>query len=127
MEIILDTNALSAYADGMPGAMAAVHSASSLALPVIAIGEYRFGIAGSRHHQDYVKWLERIVPSCRVLEVTEETTHWYAGVRGELRRAGTPIPSNDLWIASLARQHMLPLLSRDAHFDKVPGLRRLSW
>jgi tRNA(fMet)-specific endonuclease VapC len=127
MEIILDTNALSAYADGVPGAVTAVHSASSLALPVIAIGEYRFGIARSRHHQDYVKWLERFLPLCRVLDITEETTHWYASARAELRRAGTPIPSNDLWIAALARQHTFSLLSRDTHFDKVTGLRRLSW
>jgi tRNA(fMet)-specific endonuclease VapC len=45
----------------------------------------------------------------------------------ELKRAGTPIPTNDLWIAALCRQHDLPLLSRDRHFDRVPGLRRIAW
>jgi predicted nucleic acid-binding protein len=44
-----------------------------------------------------------------------------------LRLAATPIPENDLWIAALARQHSLRLASRDAHFDKVPGLHRVSW
>lgn len=127
MEIILDTNAISAFADGVVGAIAAVQSASSLALPVIAIGEYRYGIARSRYHQDYLKWFDRFLPLCRVLEVTEDTGQWYASVCGELRGAGTPIPSNDLWIAAIAREHSLSLLSRDAHFDRVSGLRRLSW
>jgi tRNA(fMet)-specific endonuclease VapC len=48
-------------------------------------------------------------------------------VRVELKSAGTPIPSNDVWIAALCRQHRLPLLSRDRHFDGVPGIRRLAW
>jgi tRNA(fMet)-specific endonuclease VapC len=127
MEVILDTNALSAYADGVPAAIAAVNSASSIALPVVAIGEYRYGIAHSRHHQDYAKWLQRLLTLCRVLEITEQTTLWYAQARSELRRAGKPIPSNDVWIVALARQHSLSILSRDAHFDHVAGLRRLSW
>jgi len=48
-------------------------------------------------------------------------------VRDELKRSGRPIPGNDLWIAALARQHALPLLSRDRHFDLVPGVQRIGW
>jgi predicted nucleic acid-binding protein len=44
-----------------------------------------------------------------------------------LRQAGKPIPTNDLWIAALCRQHGLPLLSRDRHFDVVSGVQRLEW
>ena len=51
----------------------------------------------------------------------------YADVRHELKRAGRPIPANDLWIAALARQHSMPLASRDAHFDFVPGIKRVNW
>jgi predicted nucleic acid-binding protein len=51
----------------------------------------------------------------------------YAEVRDELKRSGRPIPGNDLWIAALARQHALPLLSRARHFDFVPGLKRVAW
>jgi tRNA(fMet)-specific endonuclease VapC len=51
----------------------------------------------------------------------------YAAVRMELKKAGTPIPSNDVWIAALCRQHSLPIVSRNRHFDAVPGLRRLHW
>jgi tRNA(fMet)-specific endonuclease VapC len=78
--VILDTNALSAIADGEPRAV-----------------------------------------------VGADTTTQYAEVRCELRRAGTPIPANDAWIAALCRQYALPILSQDQHFDLVKGIQRLSW
>jgi predicted nucleic acid-binding protein len=48
----------------------------------------------------------------------------YASLRGELKRRGRPIPANDAWISALALQHRVPVLSRDEHFDEVPGLER---
>jgi predicted nucleic acid-binding protein len=59
--------------------------------------------------------------------VTNETAAVYAELRSALRRAGRPIPANDAWIAALALQHRLPVLSRDEHFDAVAGLVRQSW
>ncbi len=84
--MILDTNALSAIAEGEPAAV-----------------------------QQFAR------------DVTEETSARYAEIRLELKRAGTPIPANDAWIAALARQHTLPILSRDDHFDFVSGVNRLGW
>jgi len=65
--------------------------------------------------------------ACRVLIVDDITAGRYAEVRNQLKQSGRPIPSNDLWIAALARQHGLPLLSRDGHFDFVCGLQRIGW
>jgi predicted nucleic acid-binding protein len=62
-----------------------------------------------------------------VLDVNEETAFHYAEIRVELKAAGTPLPTNDTWIAALSRQYRLPVLSRDKHFDLVRGLQRLSW
>ncbi|MCW5983531.1 MAG: type II toxin-antitoxin system VapC family toxin [Bryobacteraceae bacterium] len=125
--MILDTNALSAAADGEPGALARLAEATVVALPVIVLGEYRFGFAESRKRVEYERWLVRFVATCLVLDVTERTTVQYAELRSELKRAGTPIPANDAWIAALCREHALPILTRDGHFDLVKGLRRLSW
>ena len=125
--MILDTNALSAIAEGVPSAAKQFANASQVAIPVIVLGEYRFGIAQSRHKQEYERWLEEMVSVIRVLDVDEETAIWYARLCGELKAAGAPIPSNDAWIAALCRQHSLPVLSRDRHFDFVQGLRRLVW
>jgi tRNA(fMet)-specific endonuclease VapC len=59
--------------------------------------------------------------------VTDATAIAYAGLRRALKRLGRPIPANDAWIAALALQHQLPILSRDAHFDVVAGVERRSW
>ena len=125
--MITDTNGLSAFADGNRQVIGFLSHASQLAIPVVVLGEYRFGIAQSRKRHEYELWLEETLPLCRVIEISLETTVWYAEIRLELKRAGKPIPSNDLWIAALCRQHNLPLLSRDRHFDLVAGLRRVSW
>lgn len=125
--MILDTNGLSAMADGEPGIALFLQQADEVVLPVIALGEYRYGIRQSRHRASYERWLNEVLASCRVLSVDESTSGVYADIRGELKRAGRPIPGNDLWIAALARQHSLPVLSRDRHFDRVSGLIRISW
>ena len=63
----------------------------------------------------------------RVLQVDEETSSHYAAIRLELKATGSPIPANDAWIAALARQHRLPIVSRDVHFDRVKDVERRSW
>ena len=125
--MILDTNALSAVAEGEAGATRQISRAGQIAIPVIVLGEYRFGIAQSRRRREYEGWLEEMVIACRVLDVNAETAIGYAWIRVQLKAAGTPIPSNDAWIAALCRQHNLPILSRDRHFDLIPGLQRFAW
>lgn len=125
--LILDTNALSAAAEGHAGVMGILAGIEHLALPVVVIGEYRYGIAQSRHKARYRRWLDGLITDCTVLDVTEQTTHHYAAINVELRQAGKPIPTNDLWIAALCRQYALPLLSLDRHFDAVSGMQRLDW
>jgi predicted nucleic acid-binding protein len=125
--LILDTNALSAIADGEPAAMEVAAGADRIALPVVVLGEYRMGIAQSRHRSSYESWLRDWIAAVSVLDIDDQTTHFYSAIGLELKRKGKPIPTNDLWIAALCRQHSLPLLSRDRHFDLVPGLRRFDW
>ncbi len=125
--MILDTNALSAVADDDPGVVAVLTRADQMAIPVIVLGEYRHGIAQSRNRSAYETWLTELLNDCTVLDINEPTTHYYAEIVVELKRKGKPIPTNDIWIAALCRQHSLPLLSRDRHFDEVPGNKRISW
>lgn len=125
--MILDTNALSGAADGDPGALRVIAGAERIAVPVIVLGKYRLGIAQSRHRKEYEEWLREWVEAAVVLDVDQETTNEYAKIGLELKKIGKPIPSNDVWIAALCRQHSLPLLSRDRHFDVVSGLKRLEW
>jgi predicted nucleic acid-binding protein len=125
--MILDTNALSAFADGVHAVVQQIGTADELHVSVIVLGEYRLGIATSRRRREYEAWLARGRAFWNVLPAVEETAVHYASIRRQLKRAGALLPANDVWIAALARQHELPVLSRDAHFDAVPDLTRLSW
>lgn len=123
--MILDTTALSAWAEGLETVEAPLRSANRLVVPTIVLGEYYFGIRQSRHRARYQEWLRRYLPLAEAATVTSATADAYADIRLQLKRIGKPIPSNDAWIAALARQHALTVLSNDTHFDSVEGLERI--
>ena len=126
--MILDTNAISAFADANAGVLRHLQDPSmDICLPVIVLGEYRYGVKSSRQRAAREKWLDELEANCSVLDITSETSSVYAEIRYELRLVGQPIPENDLWIAALARQHRLPVLTNDAHFDQVSGVQRVGW
>lgn len=125
--MILDTNALSAWAEGLATVEASFRSADRLVVPSVVLGEYYFGIRQSRHRSRYEEWLRRYLPLAEIAAVTSATADTYADIRLELKRLGNPIPLNDAWIAALARQHSLPVLSNDTHFDVVDGVRRIAF
>jgi tRNA(fMet)-specific endonuclease VapC len=125
--MIVDTNALSAIADEHPDVVPVLARSDQLAIPVIVLGEYRHGISLSRHRVAYENWLAEFVRDCIIFDVDAFTASHYAEIAVELKRAGKPVPSNDLWIAALCRQHSEQLLSRDRHFDFVAGMKRVGW
>lgn len=125
--MILDTNALSAFIDGDPAVGDVMRHQARACIPVIVLGEFRYGISWSKRRATYEAWLASQLAHFDVLPVTEETTISYAALRVTLKRNGTPVPANDAWIAALALQHRLPLLTRDRHFDAVPQVSRQSW
>jgi predicted nucleic acid-binding protein len=125
--VILDTNALSALIDGDAALGDLLRRESRAALPAIVLGEFRYGIAESRHRRAYENWLDAHLGGFEVLFVTDTTAVAYAELRVTLRRAGRPIPANDAWIAALAVEHRLPVLSRDLHFDGIAGVSRRAW
>lgn len=125
--MILDTNALSALAEGDEALAACLAGVHELCVPVVVLGEFRFGVRFSRHRRTYENWLREALRDLDVLPVIEATAECYEVLCNELKQAGTPIPSNDAWIAALAREHGLPIVTRDRHFELVRGLRRVSW
>ena len=125
--MILDTNGFSAIAEGDPLLNEIIARADNIYLPVIVLGEYIFGILQSRYRLQYKQWLEESLPIFRILAIDENTAEHYADIRLELKKVGRPIPANDMWIAALTRQHGSTILSRDTHFDSVPGLKRVTW
>jgi tRNA(fMet)-specific endonuclease VapC len=125
--LILDTNALSAFADGDEKLLRVIENESELALPAIVLGEYVYGIQQSRLRASYEAWIKANLPFFDLLPIVQETAERYAEIRRELKTAGTPIPNNDLWIAALARHHHTPLVTRDSHFRVIQRLRLIPW
>lgn len=125
--MLLDTNALSALPARDEKLITVLESAPRLALTIISAGEYLYGIAQSRHHKELADWLDAFLSRAELLHISRKTLPHYADIRQQLKQDGTPIPANDCWIAALAKEHRLPIVSRDKHFDAVKGLRRISW
>jgi predicted nucleic acid-binding protein len=125
--MILDTNALSAWADGNVDIEPVLRSANRLVVPSIVLGEFDFGTRQSRFRRRYTEWLEESLHFAEVATIDQITATYYGEIRLALKKAGEPIPVNDTWIAAVAAQFKLPILSKDAHFDLVEGLRRLTW
>jgi tRNA(fMet)-specific endonuclease VapC len=126
VRIILDTNRYVDFCRGEPDVQAIIRQADSIFLPFVVLAElragFRCGTVGRRNEATLVRLLAS--PRVSALYPDEQTTHVYAGLFAQLRTQGTPIPTNDLWIAALVVQHDLMLCSRDAHFDHLPQLAR---
>lgn len=127
MRLALDTNRYTDLCRGDRGVVEVIELADEVWLPFIVIGELRAGFAvgaqGPRNEAVLRRFL--LKPGVAVLYADEQTTHHYATIYRQLRKQGTPIPTNDMWIAALVLQHSLTLYDRDAHFDSLPQLTRV--
>ncbi len=123
--VLVDTNAYSAFMLGAADVVEVVAHADSLYLSSTVLGELLAGFAAGTREPQNRAGLAQFLGSARVqvLPVTALTADHYALVYAGLRRKGQPIPSNDLWIAASALEHGAALLTRDAHFSQVDGLR----
>lgn len=121
---VLDTNAYAAFFRGDPRVSELILDAQEIHLPLIVMAELLAGFAAGARQERNRDGLARFMasPGVFLMRPDEKTAHAYSDVYAGLRRQGTPIPTNDLWIAALARQHRLPLLTFDAHFRWVNGL-----
>jgi len=120
----VDSNRYQDFCEGAPQAVHVIRRAAEIMIPFIVLGELRAGFAcGTRSYKNE-QTLTRFLNSPRVKQLfaDEDTTHQYARLFRQLRKQGTPIPTNDLWIAALALQHDLLLFTRDTHFDHLPQL-----
>jgi tRNA(fMet)-specific endonuclease VapC len=127
LAVILDANAVSAIFEGGRALEAVLSRRAAHQLPVVVIGDYRYGLARAKRRKTLEPLLNSLIAQCTILNIDTDTTDAYATVREQLRADGKPLPENDVWIAALAVQHDLQLVSRDAHFTAVRGLRLVSW
>lgn len=127
MKLLLDTNRLSDALAGVEDVVERLESAEVIYVPVVALGEIRSGfLKGKRPAQNETRlaWFLS-QDGVETLPVDAPVSHRYAELHQLLRRRGTPIPTNDMWIAAIALTHAVALYTRDAHFAEVPGLARM--
>jgi tRNA(fMet)-specific endonuclease VapC len=126
VRLALDTNRYTDLCRGDLSVVETVEHADEVWLPFIVLGELRAGFAvgtqGTRNEAVLRRFL--LKPGVGALYADEHTTHLYGAIYRQLRKQGTPIPTNDMWIAALVMQHSLVLFARDAHFDSLPQLPR---
>lgn len=127
MRMVIDTNRYRDFCAGVPEAVERFRAADQIFLPFAALAELRAGFLGGTRASSNEALLVDFLngPRVAVLYADEETTHHYARIFLQLRQQGTPIPTNDIWIAALTEQHNLLLYSRDGHFDHLPQLPRV--
>jgi len=126
MRIALDTNCYSDLCRGDVGLAHVVGTAAEVFIPFPVLGELRAGFGSGAKARSNERILQRFLakPGTDVLLATESTTHHYGSLYRQLREQGTPIPTNDLWIAALVIEHGLTLVTRDQHFAHLPQLDR---
>jgi tRNA(fMet)-specific endonuclease VapC len=124
VRIALDTNRYVDLCKGVDETIEILEQADEILMPFAVLGELRAGFAHGRREAENERVLRRFLlkDGVRVLFPDDQTTHHYASVFRQLRKQGTPIPTNDMWIAALVLQHNLVLHARDKHFEQLPQI-----
>ena len=127
--ILLDTNAYTAFLTGDKRVLNALTEAETAFLSAIVIGELYAGFCGGNRLKENKALLARFLQKSNVcvLDVTAETGEVFGQIKNAPQKAGTPIPLNDVWLAAQAMETGSVIVSFDAHFDQVSGLRRWIW
>lgn len=123
--VLLDTNAYVRYLAGDERVLDALARAGRVHMSVFVLGElyagFRAGVREKRNREILERFLAK--PGVSVLEATQDTAEYFGMIKAALKEAGRPIPLNDVWIAAHALEAASVLVTFDAHFAAVPGLR----
>ncbi len=125
--MLLDTNAISAWAKVDAALWQALRPDRTWYLASIVLGEYRYGVLKSTRRAELEAWLDSVKAACIVLAADGATARHYSELRRALDAGRGEVPYHDIWIGALALQHNVEVVSRDAHFDLMPGVRRIGW
>ncbi len=124
---LLDTDIVIALFSGDKAVEAKVETTYNVALAPPIIGELFFGAQKSEQVTENLYRINMFIEKHLLFSCDFVTAQWYGIIKNQLRRKGTPIPDNDIWIAAIAMQHGLILVTRDSHFDVVESLETERW
>lgn len=124
---LLDTNAIIALQRENDDLKKLLNTATDVFIPVISVGELYFGAYKSQHVEENRRRVASFIADRTVLNANADTADVYGQIKQGMRAKGRPIPENDIWIAALAIQYDLTLITHDAHFDEVDNLIWRRW
>ncbi len=124
--VVLDTTVAVAALRREPAVLQRLDDVQST-VSVTTLGELYHGAHRAALTAKEMDNIQTFIAHSHVLDVDRRTAEQYGTIKYHLQRQGTPIPENDIWIAAIALQHQVPLATRDAHFDRVPGLTVEHW
>lgn len=124
---LLDTNIVIALFSEEASVQMHIAEAEEIFIPSTVIGELFFGAFNSTHQDENISRIEEFSRFNAVLHCGVATGKEYGRIKALLKKKGTPIPENDIWIAAVAFEHNLTMVSRDEHFTVIEGLRKTSW
>ena len=124
---LLDTNIIIAIFADDRTLIDRLSVADEIFLPAVALGELYYGAGKSARSDANIGRIDEFAAAIVVLGCDQITARHYGQIKTDLRSKGCPIPENDIWIAAVARQHGLTLLSRDSHFAEIGDLPAQSW
>ena len=127
MRVAVDTNRYVDLCKGVAETVEVLETADIVVLPFVVLAELRAGFLLGRRQVENERSLHALLlkEGVEVFYADDQTTHHYASVYRQLRKQGTPIPTNDMWLAALVLQHNLALHARDRHFEHLPQLVRV--
>lgn len=120
---LLDSNIIIDFFRNKKGIADEIFKIESIYVPVIVVGELYYGAYLSGRLEDQLGVIENFFRKVSILQIDAETAKIYSRLKFQLKQKGTPIPENDIWIASLSQQHNIELFTNDNHFDKIDGLK----
>ncbi len=126
-KVLIDTNIYSLAMKGDDNVVDALRKIDLIGFSAISVGELYSGFKGGSREIGNREELNIFLDSPRVVihTIDVETADFYASILNNLKVAGTPIPTNDIWIAAVAFQHGYKMFTKDKHFNLIPGLAQL--
>ncbi|MEZ4824932.1 MAG: type II toxin-antitoxin system VapC family toxin [Bacteroidia bacterium] len=124
---LLDSNIVIAILSGDQIVISKANQASEIFLPSVVIGELYYGAFNSGKKQINIERIDQLRTQATVLNCDGNTAMYYGQIKKGLKEKGNPIPENDIWIAAIALQYNLNLVTRDHHFSYIEGLNVEKW
>lgn len=125
--ILLDTNIISAWLKGETAIADKINQSLEVYIPIQVLGELYFGAQYSTQLELNLRNIQKLANNYTVLNTDRETAIIYGVIKAALKKKGRPIPENDIWIATIAQQYQLILITRDKHFNEINSLEIENW